>query len=164
MDIKPIVAQVLALDSVKNASSWNTDSVLHLAFEVAVIVKQASGASKVENIATLVLVLNDVIDELKAKEIASLDQEKATVVAAHYDALKATVDSVLPAVFANLPHLEVPTSWKKAFSCCAGSAVVTQVEAALPLAVDTSVSEKIEHVVQEVTSSDAHVATEVQKD
>ena len=127
MDINAIVSQVLALDSVKNASSWNTDSVLHLAFEVAVIVKQAKGSSKVENIASLVVVLDGVIDALKAKEIASVDQANATVVAAHYDALKATVDNVLPAIFSHLPHLDVPTSWKKAL-CCSGSAVAKQVE------------------------------------
>jgi len=149
MDINAIVAQVLALDSVKNASSWNTDSVLHLAFEVAVIVKQAKGASKVENIATLVLVLNDVLDALKANEIASLDPEKAIAVAAHYDALKATVDNVLPAIFANLPHLDILKSWKSLLSCCSGSAVAQQVEPVEQVKhaeADAKTSEQVEQV------------------
>ena len=152
MDINAIVAQVLALNSVKNASSWNTDSVLHLAFEVAVIVKQAKGASKVENIATLVLVLNDVLDALKANEIASLDPAKATEVAAHYDALKATVDSVLPAIFANLPHLDILKSWKSLLSCCSGSAVAKQVVEPVVKNAEANVKER-EQVEQVKTDS-----------
>jgi hypothetical protein len=122
MDVTTLVAQVVALDTVKNASSWTFDSFLHLAFEVAVIVKKA-GSSKVENISLLVNVLDGVIEELKKKEISSVDQATATAVEQRWNLLKETVDLTVPVVFSHVPHLDVVKSWWKKHSCCSGSAV-----------------------------------------
>jgi len=129
MDINAIVSQVLALDSVKQTTSWNTEAVLHLSFEVAVLVKQVGDSSKPENIALLVQVLDAVIDALKAKESSSLDQEKSTESAKKWDLLKTVVHTTVPVVFSHTSHLDVVKSVSKLFSCCSGSSVLKQVDA-----------------------------------
>ena len=144
MDVTTLVAQVLALDTVKNASSWTFDSFLHLAFEVAVIVKKAEGSSKAENISLLVNVLDGVIEELKKKEISSVDQATATAVEERWNLLKETVDLTVPVVFSHVPHLDVVTSWWKKHSCCSGSGVDTMVLPVLPVVPVQPVDAKVD--------------------
>ena len=160
MDINAIVSQVLALDSVKQTTSWNTEAVLHLSFEVAVLVKQVGASSKTENIALLVKVLDGVIDELKVKESSSLDQEKSTECAKKWDLLKTAVDTTVPVVFSHTLHFDVPKSVSKLFSCCSGSSVLKQVDAVLPVvetaakSVDSDVGKSVEEkVVDEVKTT-----------
>jgi hypothetical protein len=149
MDIASTVAQALALDSVKNATSLNFESVIQVSFEVAGLVKKVGASSKDQNVALLVEVLDAVILHVKAKELALADPASATEIESKYDSLKETVRIALPVLFSHLPHLELSKTCLKGFSCCSSSAVVNQVEAVVA-SVDTAQMEKVEKVVAEV--------------
>lgn len=129
MDITSIVAQALALDSVKNATSLDFESLVKLSFEVAGLVKKAEASSKEQNVALLVEVLDAIILSLKTKDVASADPENATAVAAKYDSLKQVLHTAAPVLFLHIPHFDAPKSLSKAFSCCSGSCVAKQVDA-----------------------------------
>ena len=129
MDITSIVAQALALDSVKNATSLDFESLVKLSFEVAGLVKKAEASSKAQNVALLVEVLDAIILSLKMKELASADPTSATAVEAKYDSLKQVLHTAAPVLFLHIPHFDAPKSLSKTFSCCSGSCVAKQVEA-----------------------------------
>jgi len=124
MNIEQIISQVMELDSVKRASSWDLEKIVSLSFEVAVIVKKNSSLTKQQNLDCLIEIVKKVLDK---EEISSLAQEKST-----FDLLKSQVDIVLPVVFANVPHLNVPML-KFFLTCCSGSSVVEQVEKTQPV-------------------------------
>jgi hypothetical protein len=109
--VDTLVTQALSLSSSKlDPSKWNLDAVLQFAVEVAGLVKAVSASSKQQNFELLMNVVNKVLDQLQAKELASVPQGSPTAdaVAQRWTQLKASVDATLPVVFSYTSHLSVP--------------------------------------------------------
>jgi len=126
-------------------SDMNFEALFQLSLDAAVLVmKSASSASKAENIASLVLVVNEVLDLMKEKKLSSAGQETSMkVIVKEYDNLKLMVDNVIPVVFSKMPHLNSPllSSLLGCFSLCkrvsSGEEVVKRQEVVKEKALET---------------------------
>lgn len=139
MDIKTLALKLMELPSAKfDLSEMNFETLFQLSLDAAVLVmKSASSASKAENIASLVLVVNEVLDLMKEKKLSSAGQETSMkVTVKEYDNLKLMTDTVIPVVFSQMPHLNSPlfSSLLSCFSLCktvsSGDEVVKRQEVA----------------------------------
>ena len=107
MDIKTLALKVMELPSAKvDIYHMNFETLFQLSLDASVVVmKNASSASKAENIALLVHVVNEVLNQMKENS-SLVDPEKSMkVIVEEYDNLKVMVDNVMPVVFSHLPHL-----------------------------------------------------------
>jgi len=103
-----LALKVLELPSAKvDLIAMNFESLYQLSLDAAVVVmKNASSASKAENVSLLVSVVNEVLAQMEKKAISSvaLETSKKEIVQ-KFESLKHLVDDVVPVVFSRLPHL-----------------------------------------------------------
>jgi hypothetical protein len=145
-----LVAQVFALPIAnRDPSKWSLDVVLHVAIEVAGLVKKTSDV-KQQNFDLLLEVVNAVLDRLQAKEVSSIPQDSSTVasVVHRWVNLKAVVNTTLPVFFSYSSHLSVPRVVAGWISCCFVNTVAVEekvvsslplVEAVLPVVKEVAV-------------------------
>ena len=141
--VQDLVTKALALPSANvDPSKWSLDVVLQVAVEVAGLVKNVSSGSKQQNFDLLLNVVNELLDRLQAKEVASVPQGSSTeAVVQRWASLKAVVNTTLPVVFSYTSHLSVPPAVSKFFVCCGADLVALEQKlvASLP-AVESAVS------------------------
>jgi hypothetical protein len=137
MDVKTLALKVMELPSAKlELSQIDFEALFQLSLDASVLVmKNASSASKAENIASLLSVVNEVLDLMKEKTISTADQVMSTKkIVKEYDNLKLMADNVIPVVFSHLPLLNssLLSSLLGCFSLCkrvsSGEEVVKRLE------------------------------------
>ena len=141
MDSKSLALKVLDLPSAKvDLFAMNFESVYQLSLDAAVVVmKNVSSASKAENVASLVAVVNEVLDMMKMKVLSSAAPETPMKeIVEKCESLKRLVDDVVPVVFSRLHHLnpsfvQILSVFLSCLSLCKKTSSAEEVVSAAPV-------------------------------